>query len=186
MGAEDAPVAHAQPAEDGLALGGKKRTLTVMMSDLRGFTAMSERMEAGDLLTMLNHYLGEMTDVIQKRNGTIIEFIGDGIMAIFGAPAYSKTHAGDAAAAAKRLKEQKITADAVIVDPPRKGCSEELLRTIANDFVPERIVYISCDPTTQARDVKVLLEKGYEITAVCPVDMFPRTSHVETVALLKK
>lgn len=91
---------------DGLALGGKKMTLTVMMSDLRGFTAMSERMEASALLNMLNHYLGEMTDVIQKRNGTIIEFIGDGIMAIFGAPAYSKTHAGDAAAAAIEMQNR--------------------------------------------------------------------------------
>lgn len=89
---------------DGLALGGKKRTLTVMMSDLRGFTAMSERMEAQSLITMLNHYLGEMTEVIQRRNGTIIEFIGDGIMAIFGAPALSETHAADAVAAAVEMQ----------------------------------------------------------------------------------
>ena len=93
----------------GLALGGKKRTLTVMMSDLCGFTVMSERMEAGDLLTMHNHYLGEMTEEIQKYNGTIIEFIGDGIMAIFGAPTPSKSHAADAIAAAvqmqRRMKE---------------------------------------------------------------------------------
>lgn len=91
---------------DGLALGGKKRTLTVMMSDLRGFTAMSERMEAGDLLTMLNHYLGEMTEEIQKYNGTIIEFIGDGIMAIFGAPAPSENHAADAIAAAVQMQNR--------------------------------------------------------------------------------
>ena len=91
---------------DGLALGGKKETLTVMMSDLRGFTAMSERMEASALLNMLNHYLGEMTEIIQKRNGTIIEFIGDGIMAIFGAPAHSKTHADDAAATAIEMQNR--------------------------------------------------------------------------------
>lgn len=89
---------------DGLALGGKKRTLTVMMSDLRGFTVMSERMEAGDLLTMLNHYLAAMTEEIQKYNGTIIEFIGDGIMAIFGAPAPSENHAADAIAAAVQMQ----------------------------------------------------------------------------------
>ena len=89
---------------DGLALGGKKRTLTIMMSDLRGFTAMSERMDAADLIAMLNHYLGEMTDVIQNRGGTIIEFIGDGIMAIFGAPAPSETHAADAIAAAVEME----------------------------------------------------------------------------------
>ncbi|MDO4740247.1 MAG: adenylate/guanylate cyclase domain-containing protein [Eubacteriales bacterium] len=91
---------------DGLALGGKKRTLTVMMSDLRGFTAISERMEAGSLLSMLNLYLAEMTDCIQRHNGTIIEFLGDGIMAIFGAPAPSKDHASDAIAAAIEMQSR--------------------------------------------------------------------------------
>ena len=89
---------------EGLALGGKKRTLTILMSDLRGFTAMSERMEPQSLLAMLNHYLGEMTEIIQRRNGTIIEFIGDGIMAIFGAPAPSDCHASDAVAAAVEMQ----------------------------------------------------------------------------------
>ena len=89
---------------DGLALGGKKRRLTIMMSDLRGFTAMSERMDAADLISMLNHYLGEMTECIQSHGGTIIEFIGDGIMAIFGAPAPSETHAADAIAAAVAME----------------------------------------------------------------------------------
>lgn len=89
---------------DGLALGGKKRALTIVMSDLRGFTALSERMPAQDLLSMLNHYLGEMTDIIQRRGGTIIEFIGDGIMAIFGAPVPSQTHAADAVAAALEMQ----------------------------------------------------------------------------------
>ena len=89
---------------DGLTMGGKKRTLTIMMSDLRGFTAMSERMDAADLVAMLNHYLGEMTEVIERHSGTIIEFIGDGIMAIFGAPAPSDTHAADAIAAAVEME----------------------------------------------------------------------------------
>ena len=91
---------------DGLALGGKKRELTVMMSDLRGFTAMSERMPAHDLLSMLNHYLGEMTEIIQKNGGTIIEFIGDGIMAIFGAPAPSEVHATQAVVAAVEMESR--------------------------------------------------------------------------------
>lgn len=89
---------------DGLALGGKKRTLTIMMSDLRGFTALSEQMEARDLIAMLNHYLGEMTEIIQKWNGTIIEFIGDGILAIFGAPLPSEYHAADAVAGAVEMQ----------------------------------------------------------------------------------
>lgn len=89
---------------DGLALGGKKRELTILMSDLRGFTAMSERMPPDSLLSMLNHYLGEMTRIIQKHNGTIIEFIGDGILAIFGAPVESGNHASDAVAAAIEMQ----------------------------------------------------------------------------------
>ena len=89
---------------DGLALGGKKQILTIMMSDLRGFTALSEHMDANNLITMLNHYLGSMTEVIQHYNGTIIEFIGDGIMAIFGAPAQSDHHAADAVAAALEMQ----------------------------------------------------------------------------------
>ena len=89
---------------EGLALGGKKRSLTILMSDLRGFTAMSERMDAQSLISMLNHYLGEMTEIIQGRGGTIIEFIGDGILAIFGAPAPSECHASDAVAAAVEMQ----------------------------------------------------------------------------------
>jgi adenylate cyclase len=71
-----------------------------MMSDLRGFTAISERMDPGDLIAMLNHYLEVMTGIIQDHKGTIIEFIGDGILAIFGAPVQNETHASDAVAAA--------------------------------------------------------------------------------------
>ncbi len=91
---------------DGLALGGKKKELTVLMSDLRGFTAMSEKMNAHDLVAMLNHYLGEMTEVIQKYSGTIIEFIGDGILAIFGAPVESDINASQAVAAAIEMQSK--------------------------------------------------------------------------------
>ena len=87
-------------APGGLVPGGKKRVLTIMMSDLRGFTAISERMDPGDLIAMLNHYLEVMTGIIQDHKGTIIEFIGDGILAIFGAPVQTETHASDAVAAA--------------------------------------------------------------------------------------
>lgn len=91
---------------DGLMLGGKKRELTVMMSDLRGFTAMSERMEPQKLLDMLNHYLGQMTEVIQRNSGTIVEFIGDGIMVIFGAPVESRLHAEQAVCAAVEMQRR--------------------------------------------------------------------------------
>ncbi len=106
---------------DGLALGGKKRTLSILMSDLRGFAAMSERMDANELITMLNHYLGEMTEVIEARGGTIIEFIGDGILAIFGAPVPSETHAEDAVAAALEMEAQM---EAVNVWNARQGYPE--------------------------------------------------------------
>ena len=92
----------------------------------------------------------------------------------------------DAARAAAQLNEQKIKPDVVIIDPPRKGCSEELLNTIANDFDPKRLVYVSCDPATLARDVKILNDLGFKLIEATPVDLFPRTAHVETVALLSR
>jgi len=80
-------------------------------------------------------------------------------------------------------KAQGITADVIVVDPPRKGCDEELLRTII-EMRPKRVVYVSCNPSTLARDLKVLEEGGFETKEVQPVDMFPHTSHVECVAQL--
>ena len=74
-------------------------------------------------------------------------------------------------------------ADVIVVDPPRKGCDGELLRTIV-EMAPKRVVYVSCDPATLARDLKVLCGQGYEIRRVRAVDMFPETVHVETVCLL--
>ena len=91
---------------DGLKLGGEKRTLTIMMSDIRGFTAISERMDAADLITLLNHYLEEMTEPIQKYGGTIIEFVGDGILAIYGAPDYYEDHATRAVASALEMQSK--------------------------------------------------------------------------------
>ena len=93
---------------------------------------------------------------------------------------------GDAAAAARDLKGRGIKPDAVILDPPRKGCDSELLSTVAKDFAPERIVYVSCDPATLARDAKILEDLGYKLIEYTPVDLFPRTSHVETAALFLK
>ncbi len=91
----------------------------------------------------------------------------------------------DAAAAAEQLKQEDIHPDAVIVDPPRKGCAEGLLDTIA-DMAPPRVVYVSCDPATLARDLKRFAERGYETLRVTPVDLFPGTEHVEAVALLRR
>ena len=99
-------VKHLLDTPEGLKLGGKKHIITILMSDLRGFTALSERMDASDLIAMLNHYLGEMTEAIQKYHGSIIEFLGDGIFAIFGAPLASEMHATEAVAAALEMQKK--------------------------------------------------------------------------------
>lgn len=78
-----------------------------------------------------------------------------------------------------------MKADVIVVDPPRKGCEESLLTTIAA-MQPKRIVYVSCDPATLARDVKFLGEKGYEFVKAVAVDQFPESGHVETVVLLSQ
>lgn len=91
---------------------------------------------------------------------------------------------GDAAEAARQLAKENIHPDVVIVDPPRKGCDSELIKTIAEDFAPERVVYVSCDSATLARDIKLFSEHGYDLTEYTPVDMFPGTSHVECCAQL--
>ena len=92
---------------------------------------------------------------------------------------------GDASVAAEKLKNEGIKPDTIILDPPRKGCAEELLKTVAQ-INPQKIVYVSCDPATLARDCARLSVLGYEVKEVTPVDMFPRTHHVETVALITK
>jgi 23S rRNA (uracil1939-C5)-methyltransferase len=76
------------------------------------------------------------------------------------------------------------SADVIVVDPPRKGCDEALLKTIL-DMKPKRVVYVSCNPGTLARDLHVLEQGGYETVEVQPVDMFPHTTHCEAVAWLE-
>lgn len=82
-----------------------------------------------------------------------------------------------------RWKEQGIEADVIVVDPPRKGCDPRLLETIL-EMKPERVVYVSCNPSTLARDLRVLEDGGYRTVEITPVDMFPHTVHVESVATL--
>lgn len=84
----------------------------------------------------------------------------------------------------KMYKEGK-TANVVVVDPPRKGCDEKVLDTIVS-MKPDRVVYVSCNPSTLARDLAYLDERGYKCLEVQPVDMFPHTMHVESVAKLEK
>ena len=93
---------------------------------------------------------------------------------------------GEAAAKKELLKDESLRitgADVVILDPPRAGCEQALLEAVVQ-AAPDRIVYVSCDPATLARDIKWLGEHGYEFREATPCDMFPWTGHVETVVLL--
>ena len=85
----------------------------------------------------------------------------------------------------EKYEKEGVRADVIVVDPPRKGCDETLLSTMVK-MQPERIVYVSCDSATLARDLRYLCDNGYELKRVCPADMFPQTVHVETVCLLSK
>lgn len=92
---------------------------------------------------------------------------------------------GDAGVAAARLRREGLRPDVVVVDPPRKGLAAEVVEAVAG-MGPERVVYVSCDPGTLARDVRQFREAGYIAVKALAVDMFPRTHHVETVVLLSK
>ena len=83
------------------------------------------------------------------------------------------------------LEKEQVKPDVVLLDPPRKGCDETVLQTVA-ELQPEKLVYISCDPATQARDARRLWALGYTVHRLCSVDLFPRTAHVESVALFLK
>ena len=91
----------------------------------------------------------------------------------------------DAGEAALRLEQQGIRPDVITVDPPRKGLNAAAIEAIAR-MNPRRLVYISCDPATLARDVALLKEKGFTLRSIQAADLFPRCSHVETVVLLSK
>jgi adenylate cyclase len=91
--------------QDGQKLGGEERVVTIMMSDLRGFTSLSERYSAENIVRLINNFLGVMTDIILKHNGTIVEFLGDAIFAIFGAPLSRGDDAGNAVACAIEMQQ---------------------------------------------------------------------------------
>ena len=90
---------------------------------------------------------------------------------------------GDASRLAAELRQRGLRPDVICVDPPRKGLAPDVVEAAAS-MEPERIVYVSCDPATLGRDVKLLAQKGYRLTRATAVDLFPGTAHVETVCLL--
>ena len=92
---------------------------------------------------------------------------------------------GDAGQAALALEAQGVHPDVVVVDPPRKGLNADTIEAL-HRMAPRRIVYVSCDPATLARDVALLKQRGYALRSVTAADLFPRCAHVETVALLSR
>lgn len=99
--------------------------------------------------------------------------------------ANAEFHCGDAGEVFGKLRKQGCKPDIIVVDPPRKGCSPETINVMA-EAAPRKIVMISCNPATAARDAKLLSEKGYSVDKVCGVDLFPRTGHVECVVLMSR
>lgn len=91
----------------------------------------------------------------------------------------------DAAQAALKLAKENINPDVIILDPPRKGCADSLIKT-ATGMKPDRIIYVSCDPATLARDCAIFNNLGYQPKKAAPIDMFARTGHVETVVLMSR
>ena len=92
---------------------------------------------------------------------------------------------GDAGQAALMLEQQGVKADVVVVDPPRKGLNADTIEALSR-FAPRRIVYVSCDPATLARDVALLKERGYRVADAIAADLFPRCAHVESVVCLAR
>ena len=109
--------------------------------------------------------------------------------AAFNARAFGCTnaefHAGQTSDLLEQLKRQQTAVDLVILDPPRAGCDPEVLSGVI-DLAPKRIVYVSCDPATQARDLRRFMDNGYRLDKVQPIDMFPQTKHIEVIATLRR
>ena len=136
--------------------------------------------------------IGTIGLLASKRAGNVIgvELNPDAVRdAIGNAKGNQITNArffsGDAGEFMIDMADQAEKADVVFMDPPRSGSTEAFLDAVAR-LAPERVVYISCGPETQARDVKYLLKRGYRAEGAWPVDMFPRTDEIENICLLKR
>ena len=99
--------------------------------------------------------------------------------------ANTEFHCGDAGAVFEKLRINGCSPDVIVIDPPRKGCSIDTLSEIIK-AAPDKIVMISCNPATAARDVKWLFKNNYSVKKVCGADLFPRTKHVECVVLMSR
>ena len=120
-----------------------------------------------------------------KGHETVIDaYCGTGTISLFLAHK-AEFIVGDAAVEMPKLYKQGIKPDVIVFDPIRAGCKEDVLQA-AVGMAPQRIVYVSCNPSSMARDIEILTKHGYELVKVQPVDMFPQTYHVEAVSLLTR
>ena len=145
-----------------------------------------------DLVLDLYCGVGTITLIMAKQAGNVI-----GVEVVEAAVRDARENArrngienaeffcGDAGKAALELEQQGIRPDVVVVDPPRKGLNADTIEAL-HRMDPRRIVYVSCDPATLARDVALLKEKGYALSSAQAVDLFPRCAHVETIVCLNK
>lgn len=153
-----------------------------------GFAALRENDTALDLYCGA----GAITLLLAGYAGRVIgaEIVGDAVAdARENAARNGITNAeficADAASAAVSLKQDNVKPAVVVTDPPRRGLTPETIGAIA-DLSPERVVYISCDPATLARDLRIFRELGYPLKSIEPFDMFPRCAHIECCCLLTK
>ena len=144
--------------------------------------------------TVLDLYcgIGTISLTMAKKAGKVIgaEIVPEAIEdakenAVRNGVTNAEFFCGDAGEVAFKLASEGVRPDVICVDPPRKGLAADVPDILA-DMAPKRIVYVSCDPATLARDVKRLGERGYRAVKAEAVDLFPRTQHVETIVLLSK
>lgn len=145
-----------------------------------------------DILLDLYCGIGTMALILAKKAGRVIgveilpEAVEDAILcAKENGIDNAEFICASASKAAELLREKDIAPSVIIVDPPRKGLDSETLEAIIN-LSPQKLIYVSCDPATLARDLKTLSENGYTLLNCQPFDMFPRTPHVETVVLMSR
>ena len=168
---------------------------TLAAEQLYGIAAEYAQLTPNDLLLDLYCGMGtiglSMADRCRELVG--VEIIPEAIesakanAARMGADVAAKSRffCADAGKAAAQLAAEGLHPDVVMLDPPRKGCDEATLSAVVQ-MAPRRVVYVSCNPSTAARDAKWLEEHGYHTEKVQPVDLFPRTKHVETIVLLQR
>jgi 23S rRNA (uracil1939-C5)-methyltransferase len=145
--------------------------------------------QAGDHVVDAYGGVGTFALVIARRakHVTLMEMPGSAVDASVGnARANGIANVTVTATSVERgLRAQRGQVDLLLVDPPRRGCGPEVTREIAR-LAPRRIVYVSCEPSTLARDLRALIDAGYVLARTRVVDMFPQTYHLESVSLLER